>query len=60
MLTKFLIMLNNLFGICFQKLMINDNLNTAEKLQMALIVAEVSLSTLPKDTPYQKFELRWT
>lgn len=38
--------------------MINDNLNTAEKLQMALIVAEVSLSTLPKDTPYQKFELR--
>lgn len=53
-------MLNNLFGICFQKLMINDNLNTAEKLQMALIVAEVSLSTLPKDTPYQKFELRWT
>ncbi|KAL9425210.1 hypothetical protein AB3S75_032194 [Citrus x aurantiifolia] len=42
-----------------EKLMINDNLNTAEKLQMALIVAEVSLSALPKDTPFQKFELRF-
>lgn len=41
-----------------QKLMINDNLNTATKLQMALIVAEVLVSSLPKDTPYQSFELR--
>lgn len=41
-----------------QKLMINDNLNTVAKLQMALIVAEVYLSGLPKDAPYQNFELR--
>lgn len=41
-----------------QNLMINDNLNTAPKLQMALIVAEVYLSALPMDTPYQNFELR--
>ncbi|KAK0572437.1 hypothetical protein LWI29_031483 [Acer saccharum] len=42
-----------------EKLMINENLNTAEKLQMALIIAEVYLSALPKDTPYQTFELRF-
>ncbi|KAE8021898.1 hypothetical protein FH972_007748 [Carpinus fangiana] len=42
-----------------ENLMINDNLNTAPKLQMALIVAEVYLSALPKDTPYQNFELRF-
>ncbi|XP_058009261.1 sucrose synthase 6 isoform X2 [Hevea brasiliensis] len=40
-----------------EKLMINDNLNTVSKLQMALIVAEVYLSGLSKDTPYQNFEL---
>ncbi|KAF2290524.1 hypothetical protein GH714_014252 [Hevea brasiliensis] len=40
-----------------EKLMINDNLNTVSKLQMALIVAEVYLSGLAKDTPYQNFEL---
>ncbi|OAY57243.1 sucrose synthase 7 isoform X1 [Manihot esculenta] len=40
-----------------EKLMINDNLNTVSKLQMALIVAEVYLSGLARDTPYQKFEL---
>ncbi|XP_062150878.1 sucrose synthase 5-like isoform X2 [Alnus glutinosa] len=39
-------------------LMINDTLSTASKLQMALIVAEVYLSALPKDTTYQNFELR--
>lgn len=42
-----------------EKLMINEALNTASKLQMALIIAEVSLSDLPKDTPYQSFELRF-
>jgi sucrose synthase len=41
-----------------QNLMINDTLNTASKLQMALIVADVYLSALPKDTTYQNFELR--
>lgn len=41
-----------------QNLMISDTLNTAPKLQMALIVAEVYVSALPKDTPYQNFELR--
>ncbi|XP_050227165.1 sucrose synthase 5-like isoform X1 [Mercurialis annua] len=40
-----------------EKLMINETLNTVSKLQMALIVAEVYLSQLPKDTPYQNFEL---
>lgn len=38
--------------------MINDTLNTAAKLQMALIVSEVYLSALPKDTPFQNFEIR--
>lgn len=42
----------------WQKLMINDTLSSAPKLQMALIVADVFLSALPKDTTYQNFELR--
>ncbi|XP_031262958.1 sucrose synthase 7-like isoform X6 [Pistacia vera] len=42
-----------------EKLMINDNLNTAERLQTALIIADVFLSGLHKDTPYQNFELRF-
>ena len=41
-----------------QKLIINETLNTAAKLQIALIVAEVSLSDLHKDTPYESLELR--
>ncbi|KAF5737716.1 sucrose synthase 5-like [Tripterygium wilfordii] len=40
-----------------EKLMLNETLNTPEKLQMALIVADVFLSKLPKDAPYQNFEL---
>ncbi|XP_012568488.1 sucrose synthase 6-like [Cicer arietinum] len=40
-----------------ESLMINDTLNSAEKLQMALIVVDVFLSAIPKDTSYQKFEL---
>ncbi|KAF5798456.1 putative sucrose synthase [Helianthus annuus] len=42
-----------------EKLMINDTLNTVSKLQAALIVAHASLSSLPNDTPYQSFELRF-
>ncbi|XP_028800601.1 sucrose synthase 6 isoform X1 [Neltuma alba] len=42
-----------------QKLMINDTLNSAEKLQLAVIVADVFLAKLPKGTPYQDFELRF-
>lgn len=38
--------------------MINETLNTAPKLQAALIVAESALSSLPKDTPFQSFEMR--
>lgn len=41
-----------------QKLMINDKLDTASKLQMMLIAAEVFVSSLPKDTPFEDFELR--
>lgn len=41
-----------------QQLMINDTLNTASKLQSALIVTEVYLAARPKDTPFQTFELR--
>lgn len=43
-----------------QNLMINSTIDTALKLQMALIVAEVYLSALPKDAPYTDFELRWS
>ncbi|KAL2253888.1 UNVERIFIED_CONTAM: Sucrose synthase 6 [Sesamum indicum] len=39
-----------------EKLMINETLNTVEKLQEALVIAEVFISALPKDTPYQNFE----
>ncbi|KAH9780764.1 hypothetical protein WN944_014932 [Citrus x changshan-huyou] len=42
-----------------EQLMINDTLDTVDKLQAALIVAEVSISDLPKDTPYQEFQQRF-
>ncbi|KAG6385814.1 hypothetical protein SASPL_154695 [Salvia splendens] len=42
-----------------EKLMINENINTVSKLQGALIIAEAALSTLPKDTPYQSFGMRF-
>ncbi|KAI3794400.1 hypothetical protein L1987_37031 [Smallanthus sonchifolius] len=42
-----------------EKLMINDTLNTVSKLRAALIVAHASLASLPNDTPYQSFELRF-
>jgi len=40
--------------------MINDSLNTVNKLQTALLLAEVFVSGLPKNTPFQKFEQRWS
>lgn len=39
--------------------MINETLNTASKLQGALVVAEVALSAVAKEAPYEGFELRW-
>ncbi|KAL0421699.1 UNVERIFIED_CONTAM: Sucrose synthase 5 [Sesamum latifolium] len=39
-----------------EKLMINETLNTVGKLQEALVIAEVFIHALPKDTPYQNFE----
>ncbi|KAL6967478.1 Sucrose-cleaving enzyme [Sarracenia purpurea var. burkii] len=39
-----------------ENLMINETLNTVAKLQTALIIADVYISVLPKDTPYQNFE----
>uniref|UniRef100_A0A1J3JU94 Sucrose synthase n=1 Tax=Noccaea caerulescens TaxID=107243 RepID=A0A1J3JU94_NOCCA len=42
-----------------ENLMINETLNTARKLEMSLILADVFLSELPKDTPFQAFELRF-
>ncbi|XP_010270734.1 PREDICTED: sucrose synthase 7-like isoform X4 [Nelumbo nucifera] len=41
-----------------ENLMINETLNTVEKLQTALILADVFLSSNPKDAPYQNFEQR--
>lgn len=38
--------------------MINSTLDTVSKLQTALIVAEVFVGRLPKNTPFQKFEQR--
>ncbi|KAJ8444179.1 hypothetical protein Cgig2_030999 [Carnegiea gigantea] len=40
------------------KLMINETLNTPAKLQAALGLADVLLSSLPPDTPYQNFEFK--
>ncbi|WOK94802.1 sucrose synthase 7-like [Canna indica] len=42
-----------------QKLMINETLSTVNKLQTALLLAEVFVSGLPKNTPFQKFEHRF-
>ncbi|KAL0662328.1 hypothetical protein Bca4012_099165 [Brassica carinata] len=41
-----------------ENLMMNETLNTARKLEMSLILADVFLSELPKETPFQAFELR--
>lgn len=42
-----------------EELMVNETLNTFSKLQAALIVAHAAVSSLPNDTPYQSFELRF-
>ncbi|KAL1563093.1 Sucrose synthase 7 [Salvia divinorum] len=39
-----------------EKLMINESIDTVMKLQEALVIAEVFVSAMPKDTPYQNFE----
>ncbi|KAG6420910.1 hypothetical protein SASPL_117454 [Salvia splendens] len=39
-----------------EKLMINETIDTVMKLQEALVIAEVFVSAMPKDTPYQSFE----
>uniref|UniRef100_A0A2N9GHN0 Sucrose synthase n=1 Tax=Fagus sylvatica TaxID=28930 RepID=A0A2N9GHN0_FAGSY len=42
-----------------ESLMINSSLDTVDKLQNALIAAEVYIAVLPKDTLYQNFEQRF-
>ncbi|KAK8948115.1 Sucrose synthase 7 [Platanthera guangdongensis] len=42
-----------------ENLMINGTLNTVNKLQTALLLAEVFVSGLQKNTPFQKFEERF-
>lgn len=55
----FIMVLNKAANFVYlQKLMLNETLNTAAKLQMALIIADVYLAALPKNTPYQNFEPR--
>lgn len=46
------------YGPNLQNLMINQNLNTVSKLQVALIAAEAFVSAFPKDAPVQNFEQR--
>lgn len=41
-----------------QKLMIDETIDTVDKLQAALIVADVLVSSFPKDTPFQNFQSR--
>lgn len=38
--------------------MINKKLNTVSKLQTAVLAAQVYVSSLPKDTPYEEFKHR--
>ncbi|KAM0891417.1 hypothetical protein ACQ4PT_026416 [Festuca glaucescens] len=42
-----------------EKLMVNETIDTVNKLQTTLLLAEVFVSGLPKYTPYLKFELRF-
>ncbi|KAM0945218.1 putative sucrose synthase [Dioscorea sansibarensis] len=42
-----------------QKLLINETVNTVNKLQMALLWAEVFVSKQQENTPFQKFEQRF-
>ncbi|XWS60046.1 hypothetical protein CRYUN_Cryun07bG0000300 [Craigia yunnanensis] len=41
-----------------EDLLINENLNTIDKLKTALFVANNVISALPKETPYKNFEQR--
>lgn len=41
-----------------QSLMVSESLDTTKKLQTALILAEVFVSALSKETPYHQFEPR--
>ncbi|KAK1295757.1 Sucrose synthase 7 [Acorus calamus] len=54
-------LLDYLLGLELQgeKIMINDSLDTVMKLQTSLLVAESFVNTLPKDTPFLKFEQRF-
>ncbi|KAG9442460.1 hypothetical protein H6P81_018314 [Aristolochia fimbriata] len=42
-----------------ENLMINDTLDSVTKLRQSLLVADVVVSGLPKDTPYHQFEPRF-
>ncbi|XP_072970385.1 sucrose synthase 7-like [Typha angustifolia] len=42
-----------------EKLLINDTINAVDKLQTALLLAEVFVSGLPKSTPFGMFEHRF-
>ncbi|XP_068640377.1 sucrose synthase 7-like isoform X2 [Aristolochia californica] len=42
-----------------ENLMINETLDSITKLRQSLLVADVVVSGLPKDTPYHQFELRF-
>ncbi|XP_073012023.1 sucrose synthase 7-like [Typha latifolia] len=42
-----------------EKLLINDTINAVDKLQTALLLAEVFVSGLPKGTPFGMFEHRF-
>uniref|UniRef100_A0A453Q7W9 Sucrose synthase n=1 Tax=Aegilops tauschii subsp. strangulata TaxID=200361 RepID=A0A453Q7W9_AEGTS len=46
-------------SIFLQKLMISDTIDTADKLQTALLLAEVFVAGLEKSTPYQNFEQKF-
>ena len=42
----------------FQDFLINENLNTIDKLKTALFAANNVISALPKETPYKNFKQR--
>lgn len=48
----------NIVALSLQKLMINDTLNSVDKLQTALLLAEVFVSGLNKNMPFAKFAQR--
>lgn len=57
-LSKLKVWLFAISTLTLQKLMINNTLDTVNKLQTSLLLAEVFVSALPKNTPFQKFEQR--